>query len=144
MIGVCPQGVISFISKASVVATSYNYLRENCHILNRLLPCDMVLANRGFNINESVALHGAKQEIPAFTKGKSQLSPLEVEENQRLANVWIQVERVIGLVQQKYQILNGILPIETLYSDNSTPQIGKIAIVCCALTNMCDSIVPFY
>ena len=144
LIGICPQGVISFISKAWGGRTSDKYLTENCQILNRLLPGDIVLADRGFNISESVALHGAKLEIPAFTKGKSQLSSLEVEETRRLANVRIHVERVIGLVRQKYQILNGILPIETLYSDTSTPQIDKIAIVCCALTNMCDSVVPFY
>ena len=144
LIGICPQGAISFISKAWGGRTSDKYLTENCHILNRLLPGDIVLADRGFNINESVALKGAKLEIPAYTKGKTQLSSLEVEETQRLANVRIHVERVIGLVRQKYQILSGILPIETLYSDNSTPQIDKIATVCCALTNICDSVVPFY
>ena len=144
LIGICPQGVISFISKAWGGRTSDKYLTENCHILNRLLPGDIVLADRGFNISESVALKGARLEIPAYTKGKAQLSTLEVEETRRLANVRIHVERVIGLVRQKYQILSGILPIETLYSDNTTPQIDKIAIVCCALTNICDSVVPFY
>ena len=143
-IGICPQGAISFISKAWGGRTSDKYLRENCHILNRLLPGDIVLADRGFNINESVALKGAKLEIPAYIKGKTQLSSLEVEETRRLANVWIHVERIIGLVRQKYQILGGILPTETLYSDNSTPQVDKIATVCCALTNICNSVVPFY
>ena len=57
--------------------------------------------------------------------------------------MWIHVGRVIGLVWQKYEILSGILPIETLYSDNSTPQINKIVRVCCALTNICDSVVQF-
>jgi len=142
--GICPQGAISFISKAWGGCTSDKYLTENCHILNRLLSGDIVLADRGFNINESVALKGAKLEIPAYTKGKTQLSSLEVEETRRLANVRIHVERVIGLVWQKYQILGGILPIKTLYSDNSTPQIDKVAKVCYALANICDSVVLFY
>ena len=143
LIGICPQGVISFISKAWGGRTSDKYLTENCHILNRLLPGDIVLADRGFNISESVALKGARLEIPAFTKGKGQLSSLEVEETQRLANVRIHIERVIGLVRQKFQILSGILPIEACYSQHSSPQIDKIAVVCCALTNICDSVVPF-
>ena len=101
LIGICPQGAISFISKAWGGRTSDKYLTENCHILNRVLPCDIVLAGRGFSINENVALKGATVEIPAYTKGKTQLSSLEVEETRRLANVLIHVERVIGLVRQK-------------------------------------------
>ena len=67
LIGTCPQGAISFISKAWGGCTSDKYLTENCHILNRLLSGDIVLADRGLNINESVALKGAKLELP---KGK--------------------------------------------------------------------------
>ena len=36
-----------------------------------------------------------KLEIPAFTKGKSQLSQLEVDKSQQISNVRIHVERVI-------------------------------------------------
>ena len=56
----------------------------------------------------------------------------------------IHVEWVIELVRQKYHILNGIFPFETLHSNNSTPQIDEIPIVCCSLTNICDFVVPFY
>ena len=63
-----------------------------------LLPGDIVLADRGFNISEIVGLHGAKLEIPAFTEGKIQLSSFEIEETRRLAHVWIHVERVVGLM----------------------------------------------
>ena len=34
---------------------------------------EMVLADRGFNVNESVAFRGATLDIPAFTRGKAQL-----------------------------------------------------------------------
>ena len=44
----------------------------------------------------------------------------------------IYVEWVIELVGQNYKSLNGILPSETLYCNNSTPQIDKLAIVCCS------------
>ena len=39
----------------------------------------MVLADRGFNIHDDLAVRGAKLETPAFTKGKSQLSRAKVE-----------------------------------------------------------------
>ncbi len=52
--------------------------------------------------------------LPAYTKGKSQLSPLEVEETRNISNVRIHVERVIGAVHQKYSILRGTLPVDFL------------------------------
>lgn len=72
------------------------------------------MADRGFIIQESVALYQAQLAIPAFTRGKNQLDPLDVERTQGIANVRIHVERVIGLLRQKYSILQGILPIDYL------------------------------
>ena len=37
-----------------------------------LLPGDIVLADRGFDIAESVGLKQARLHIPAFTRGKEQ------------------------------------------------------------------------
>ena len=59
-----------------------------------------MLADRGFEISESVELMQARLHIPAFTKGKDQLSDLEVEETRAIANVIVRVERVIGAVRQ--------------------------------------------
>ena len=90
-----------------------------------------------------MAVHGARLEIPAFTKGKDQLTAFDVEETRNVANVRIHVERVIGVVRQKYHILQGVIPIETLTSmPERGCQIDKIAKVCCALSNICDSVVP--
>jgi len=40
---------------------------------------DLILADRGFDISEDLGLYGARLEIPAFTRGKKQLSPQEVK-----------------------------------------------------------------
>ena len=50
-------------------------------------------------------------KIPPFTKGKKQLSKLEVDTARQLSRVRIHVERVIGLLRQKYTILESTLPI---------------------------------
>ncbi|XP_066303870.1 uncharacterized protein [Branchiostoma lanceolatum] len=143
LIGISPQGCISFISKAWGGRVSDKYLTENCGILKKLLPGDIVLADRGFNIADSVAFEGAKLYIPAFTKGKKQLSALEVETTRKIANVRIHVERVIGLVRRKYTILQSTLPIPLVKSkpNDALAPIDKITRVCCALTNLSDSIV---
>ena len=89
---------------------SDKHLTEHCGILNYLLPEDVVLADRGFDISESVGLMQARFHIPAFTKGKDQLSALEVEETRAIPNVRIHVESVIGALCQRYIILKGTLP----------------------------------
>ena len=49
---------------------SDKHLTEHCGILNYFLLGDDVLADRGFDISESVGLMQAWLHIPAFTKGK--------------------------------------------------------------------------
>ena len=104
-----------------------------------------MLADRGFDIAESVGIVQAKLHIPSFTKGKDQLSALEVEDSRSIANVRIHVERVIGAVRQKYSILKGSLPIDFLIKrgQEDIPLVDHIVRVCCALNNICDSVVPF-
>ena len=85
--------------------------------------------------------------IPAFTKGKTQLSAKEVEVSHKIASVRIHIERVIGLLRNRYTILKGILPLRLLKSikDEKSSSIiancDKIVVVCSALTNLNGSIV---
>ena len=86
----------------------------------------------------------ATLHIPAFTKGKGQLSALEVHETRKIANVRIYVERVIGSVRQKYSILQSTLLIQYVNKiKGNCPTIDMIVHVCCALCNVCESVVPF-
>ena len=64
----------------------------------------MVMADRRFDIDEIVALYCAKVKISSFTKGKRQLTSLDVEQSRRIEAVRIHVERVIGNVRNKYSL----------------------------------------
>ena len=129
--------------------TSDKFLTENCGILGKLKPGDLVMADRGFTIQESVWFQHAELAIPAFTKGKDQLDPIDVEKTRGIANVRIHVERVIGILCQKYIVLQGTLPINFLFmSGNESlakkcPMIDRMARVCSALTNLCPPVIPF-
>ena len=68
------------------------------------------MADQGFTIQESVALYQVQLAIPSLTRGTNQLIPHEVERTRGMGNVRIYVEHVIGLLRQKYSILQGILP----------------------------------
>ena len=146
LIAISPQGVISFISEGWGGRCSDKSITENCGILKNLPPGDVVLADRGFDIQDSVACYYAEIKLPDFTKGKKQLAPLEVENTRKIASVRIHVERVIGNVRRKYSMLQSTLPIDYLITedgDKTIAMIDKIVTVCCALTNRCDSVVPF-
>ncbi|XP_022777803.1 uncharacterized protein LOC111319261 [Stylophora pistillata] len=148
LFGITPQGSISFASNAWGGRTSDKFLTDNCGILKKLLPGDLVMADRGFTIQESLIFHGAELATPAFTRGKDQLDPVDVEGTRGIANVRIHVERIIGLLRRKYTILSGILPIDFLQCDPNgsqeakIPMIDKIITVCAALTNLSNGIVP--
>ena len=85
----------------------------------------------------------AQLAIPAFTSGKEQLDPVDVEETRGIANVRIHVE------WRKYTILSGTLPTDFLMcnpngsEEASTLMIDRIINVCSALVNLCPGIVPF-
>lgn len=48
---------------------SDKFITENSRFLDNLLPGDVVLADRGFNIEESIGAVGASLDIPTFTRG---------------------------------------------------------------------------
>ncbi|XP_031570399.1 uncharacterized protein LOC116304760 [Actinia tenebrosa] len=150
LIGITPQGSISFVLHVWGGRTSDKFITDHCGILKNLLPGDLVMADRDFTIQESLTVHRAELAIPAFTKGKDQLDPIDVERTRGIANVRIHVERVIGLLRRKYTIVSGILPIDFLQSDPNDSQVAKkpmidrIITVTAALTNLSTGIVPFY
>lgn len=143
LIGITPQGTVCFISDGWGGRVSDKYLTENSNIWSHLTPGDTILADRGFDIREFVGLYCANVTIPDFTRGKKQLTGIEVEQTRRIANVRIHVERVIGVLRQKYTILSEIHPIDSVIAKDGVCLLDQIVFVCCSLVNLCDSVVPF-
>lgn len=129
LIGITPTGSISFVSKAWGGRTSDRVITENSGLYDLLRPGDQVLADRGFLIADDLAVRHCSLAIPAFTRGKKQLSRLEVEKSRKLARARIHVERAIRRVKV-FKILSATMPISLLEYSN------EILTVCCALTNL--------
>lgn len=106
-----------------------------CGILDLVDPTD--LADRGFQkeVQEACAIRVAKVITPAFTQGAKQMSAKDIESSRKISNVRIHVERVIGLLKNKYKIMKGPIAISTIIrpTDNHIATIDKILIVCAAL-----------
>ena len=142
LIGITLQGSVCFVSKAWVLNI------EHCGMLKNVRPGDLVMADRGFTIEENLSLYQAKLAILAFSKGKSQSDPVSVEKTRGIANVRIHVERVIGLLRQKYSVFQTILSIDCLLCSDKQgnrccPMVDRLIRVCCALISLCPSVVPF-
>ena len=143
LVGITPQGSVSFVSKGWGGRVSDKHLTENCGIFDYLSAGDQILADRGFNIQDSVGLYCTEIKIPPFTRGKKQLSRMEIDHARQLSRVRIHVERVIGVLKQKYTILASTLPINMIMCDSETKtsMIDKIVIICSTLCNCCESVV---
>lgn len=143
LIGITPQGTVSFVSHAWGGRVSDKVLTENSGLLNLLLPGDVILADRGFTCDEYAGLVMAEIKMPPFTKGKRQLSKMEVDWSRELSAVRIHVERVLGGVKQKYTILSGTLPNSFVKDSQSETDaaVDKLIRSCCALFNLSPPIV---
>ncbi len=143
LIAITPCGCISYLSKCWGGQGSDKAITQMSGFLNYLEPGDVILADRGFTVADDLVLYGAKLEIPAFTRGKQQLSQREVEYSKQLFTVRIHVERVIGHLKKKYRILRDPLPVNLLKhkDDQEVANIDKILTDCAALTNLSNSIV---
>lgn len=142
LIGITPQGSISFISEGWGGRVSDKCLTQNSKFLNNLCPGDVVLADRGFLIKEFVDLFHATVKIPAFTRGKHQLDPVDLEKTRAIAHVRIHVERIIGMIRQKYRIMCGPVSVTLLSTRGEEALLDEIVTVCCSLVNLCPAIVP--
>ena len=134
---ISPTGAVTFISKCWGGHVSDRFLAANSGLLRHLKHGDLVIADRGFDIADDLALVGATLAIPLFTKEKPQLSQGEVEFSRGLSSLRIHVERTIGQIKN-YRILQSTLPIRSIKRDNNAEfaTVDKILLICIALSNL--------
>ncbi|XP_062851506.1 uncharacterized protein LOC134314741 [Trichomycterus rosablanca] len=141
--GITPQGAISFLSKGYEGSVSDRYITENSGLLDRLSPGDLVLSDRGFSIKDDMGVICAEVKISTFSKG-SVLEDKDVEKTQDLAQLKMHLEKVVGNIHNKFTMLHNTVPINMILPCEGEEMtfLDKIVSVCCALTNLCPSVVP--
>uniref|UniRef100_A0A3B3I479 DDE Tnp4 domain-containing protein n=1 Tax=Oryzias latipes TaxID=8090 RepID=A0A3B3I479_ORYLA len=89
-----PNGYVMFVSKLFGGRASDNFITKNSGFVHHLIPGDEILADLGFTIKD-ILPPGVSLALPAFTRGRKELSDHEVTSTRRLANVRIHIERAI-------------------------------------------------
>uniref|UniRef100_A0A673FQF5 THAP-type domain-containing protein n=1 Tax=Sinocyclocheilus rhinocerous TaxID=307959 RepID=A0A673FQF5_9TELE len=131
LVGISPTGAITFLSKVWGGRASDKIITKNSGLIGLLEQGDHVMADRGFNFPEYFANKCVRLHVPASTKGRKQLTGLEVTHSRKMSRVRIHVERAIGKLKS-FRILRNTLLCT----------IDKILIVCAALSNLGKPLVP--
>ncbi|XP_075550264.1 uncharacterized protein LOC142583657 [Dermacentor variabilis] len=117
LVGIAPNGLITFLSKGFGGRTSDGTLTVESGLLSLLEPGDVVLADKGFpDIKTGVGAQDATLVMPAFATSP-QFTESEVDATYETASVRIHVERVIQRLKI-YDIITRRIPHElTGYAD---------------------------
>ena len=128
LIGILPSGAVTFVSDLYPGSISDKELTRKSGLLQLLESNDSVMADRGFDIAEDLALIGVKLNIPPFMKGKEQLSNSELVETRRIASLRFHVERAMEQLKN-FHIFDRALPAS--FRDTA----NQVFFVCAVLTN---------
>ncbi|KAM7296420.1 uncharacterized protein ISCGN_021579 [Ixodes scapularis] len=129
LVAIAPHGSVMFVSKVYGGRASDKHIVRDSGIISYFQHGDQVMADRGFSLDPEMEAKGVVLNVPAFTRGKLQLSEREVTETRRIASVRIHVERAINRIKS-YRILKQALPIQHRKVAN------EIVYVCAGLCNL--------
>jgi hypothetical protein len=132
-IAISPVLHINYISRLYSGCISDKEITRKCGFLELLEPGDEVMADKGFNIQDLLALHHVRLIAPPIMY-KGNIGTHTATMTRRVATKRIHVERIIRSLKS-FGILQGVIPL-TMKS-----YIDSIIAVCAALVNLQPKII---
>ena len=134
LIGIAPHGHTTFVSPVYEGSVSDRSLTEESGLLELLEKGDSVMADKGFDIQDLLALLGVKLNIPPMRQGNRQMAPHDIVKTKKIAAVRIHVERKMRQIKC-YDLI-------AQQMDNTMfDSIDSIVFVCSVLTNFQPALV---
>ena len=134
LVGISPNGLVTFISHLYGGHISDKAITASCGLIELLEAGDVVMADKGFDIQDLLVGKKVILNIPPFLRERDQLSLEDEAETRRIASLRIHVERAIQRIKN-YRILQGVIPL-SLHD-----QLDHIWFICCMLTNFLPALV---
>ncbi|XP_052791238.1 uncharacterized protein LOC128225206 [Mya arenaria] len=134
LVGISPNGVVTFVSDCWVGCTSDKKLTEKCGLLDLLEEGDAIMVDKGFTITDLTTPRGIHLIIPPFKQKGKQFSKREVLLTKDIASLRIHVERQMERIKN-FRILHGNIPI------TQSRRISKVFKICTYLTNLWPPLV---
>jgi hypothetical protein len=128
LLGVAPSGACSFVSDCFEGCISDVDITKQSGFLDYMEKGDVVLADRGFTIEDLLSPMGAKLNMPAFLRGKKAFTLSDKQKGQVFAKARIHVER-FNQCFKRFEFVSGRV------SQKHLPILSQVVYVCCCLTN---------
>ena len=128
LIAVTPNGGACFVSDLFEGDIDDVKIFSKCGILNHINPQDIILVDRGFTVQDLLNPLQASIMIPAFLKGRSNLSAAEELSTRKIAKARIHVERFNERVKQ-FKLVGRKIPLSL------APLATQMVVVTCCLVN---------
>ena len=128
LIGVAPNGSFSFASDCFEGSISDKEIVKKSGFINHIQPGDVILADRGFLIEDLLKEKKAALVIPPFLHGRTQFTLRETQLTKVIARARIHVERFMERLKN-FKFFNGVIPLIHL------PLLSQAVFVACCLVN---------
>ena len=128
LISISPIPHFNFVSKLFTGSISDKEIVKDSGFLEELQSGDVVMADKGFNIQDLLAIHETKLLAPPLMR-KGNLSADPSTATRRIARVRVHIERMIRKLKC-FTILKGVPPL------TMKPYVNAVVTVCAALVNL--------